>query len=156
MPRSDNIILLVEDNPDHAVLVQALLEYRGYGQEIFVTQSLAEAKSYLLGEWPFDDPVRSPTPSLIILDHWLDDGTGLELLEWLEETPSLPEIPVMVFTACRDPEVRKRAMDFGVVEYFVKPEGFEALGQAIDAFVRPRIREMKDERDGETGSAQAG
>ncbi len=152
----DDIILLIEDNPDHAVLVQALLDYRNLGKHVYVTQSLAEAKSYLLGEWPFDDPNRSPTPRLIVLDHWLNDGTGLDFLEWLRETPGLSGLPVILFTACRDPEVRERALGLGVKDYFTKPEGFDALGKAIEDIVRPASRANGNRKGKEPGSAQTG
>jgi CheY-like chemotaxis protein len=149
-------ILLVEDNADHAVLVQAMLDYRGIGGGVYVTQNITEAKSYLLGEWPFDDPARNPTPQLVVLDHWLDDGTGLELLEWLKEVPGMGEIPVVVFTACRDPLVRKKSEELGVVGFFLKPEGFDALGEVIEKFMRPTLRTDPGEEDQNRGSAKAG
>jgi len=146
-------ILLVEDNPDHAVLVQAMLDYRNLKGQVYVTESVAESKSYLLGEWPFDDPDRNPLPELVILDHWLDDGTGLDLLEWLKIVPGLSEIPVVVFTSCRDAKVRKEAEALGVVGFFLKPEGFDALGEAIEEFLRPNL--MRNSKE-DSGSAQAG
>ena len=99
----DDIILLVEDNLDHAVLVQALLDYHGLGKHVTVTQSVSEAKAYLLGKWPFHEAGRHPRPNLIILDHWLNDGTGLDLLEWLVDHMELRGIPVIVFTGVRIP-----------------------------------------------------
>jgi DNA-binding response OmpR family regulator len=135
---AEEIILLVEDNLDHAVMVQALLDYHGIGKQVQVTQSVAEAKAYLLGEWPFDDPARFPRPTLLILDHWLNDGTGLDLLEWVGERPELRTVPVVLFTGCRDPEVRDRALALGARDFLVKPEGFEDLGLAIERLVRPK------------------
>lgn len=149
-------ILLVEDNPDHAVLVQAMLDYRSLKGQVYVTESLAEAKSYLLGEWPFDDPDRHPPPELVILDHWLDDGTGLELLGWLKMVPDFSEIPVVVFTSCRDAKVREETEALGVAGFFLKPEGFEALGEAIEEIVRPNLNRNSKKYPGESGSAQAG
>ena len=131
------IILLVEDNQDHAVMVQALLDYHGISRRVQVTQGIAEAKAYLLGQWPFDDTSRYPRPRLIILDHWLNDGTGLDLLEWVAERLELRSIPVVVFTGCRDSVVRDRALALGADDFLVKPEGFEDLGLAIERLVRP-------------------
>ena len=132
----DDIILLVEDNLDHASLVQALLDYRGLGKHVTVTQSLGEAKAYLLGEWPYHEASRYPRPNLIILDHWLDDGTGLELLEWLTQDGELRGIPVIVFTNCEDPVVREKALAVGAHGFLLKPGGFEELGRAIEQLVR--------------------
>ena len=149
-------ILLVEDNPDHAVLVQAMLDYRGLKGQVYVAESVAEAKSYLLGKWPFDDPARHPPPHLVILDHWLDDGTGLDLLKWLKEVRGLSEIPVVVFTICQDAKVREEAESLGAAGFFLKPEGFDALGAAIDEIVRPNLKRNSKQDPGESGSAQAG
>ena len=132
----DDIILLVEDNLDHAVLVQALLDYHNLGDHVTVAQSVAEAKAYLQKKWPFHEPERHPRPDLIILDHWLDDGTGLGLLEWLADRRELRSIPVVVFTACEDPEVRDQALALGAVDFLLKPGGYEELGRAIEAIVR--------------------
>ena len=132
----DDIILLVEDNLDHTVLVQALLDYHGLGKHVTVTQSIGEARSYLLGEWPYHDTERYPRPNLIILDHWLDGGTGLELLEWLSERMELRGIPVIVFTGCENPVVRDQALALGAREFLLKPGGYEDLGKAIEDLVR--------------------
>jgi DNA-binding response OmpR family regulator len=132
----DDIILLVEDNLDHAVLVQALLDYHNLGDHVTVAQSVAEAKAYLQKKWPFHEPERHPRPDLIILDHWLDDGTGLGLLEWLADRRELRSIPVVVFTACEDPEVRDQALALGAADFLLKPGGYEELGRAIEAIVR--------------------
>lgn len=152
----DQLILLVEDNPDHAVLVQALMDYRSLASSVFVTQSVAEAKSYLDGEWPFDDRHKNPLPQLIVLDHWLEDGTGLDLLEWLRGRAELSTIPVIVFTSCHDPEVKEQALAMGASGFFLKPEGFEGLGEAIEEVIRPGTRNRSAEPGNPTDSALAG
>lgn len=132
----DDVILLVEENLDHAVLVQALLDYHGLGRNVTVAQSLGEAKTYLKGEWPFQDGTRYPRPSLIILDYQLNEGTGLDLLEWLVEDGRLRDIPVIVFTGCEDPAIRDEALALGAHDFLLKPGGFEDLGKAIEKLVR--------------------
>jgi len=152
----DDIILLVEDNLDHAVLVQALLDYHGLGKHVTVTQSLAEARSYLLGEWPFHEARRNPLPNLIILDHWLNDGTGLDLLEWLADHRELRGIPVIVFTGCEDPAVRDQALALGAHDFIQKPGGFEDLGHAIERLVRQGSSGRSPGGSHGPGSAEAG
>ncbi len=134
---SEMTILLVEDNHEHAVLVQAVLQYRSISDHVFVADSVSEAQSYLRGEWPFDDTARTPTPHLIVLDHWLPDGSGLELLEWLSENPALSSIPVIVFTGCREPAVKEKALSYGVSDFLLKPDGFEELANAVERVLRP-------------------
>ncbi len=152
----DDIVLVVEDNHDHAVLVQALLDYHGLGKHVTVAQGLSEAKSYLLGKWPYHERSRYPRPNLIVLDHWLDDGTGLELLEWRNEYRELREIPVIVFTGCEDPAVRDKALALGANEFLLKPGGFEDLGRAIEELVRGRPPGGSSRGEAGPGSAKAG
>ena len=152
----DDIILLVEDNLDHTVLVQALLDYHGLGKHVTVTESIGEARAYLSGDWPFHDADRYPRPNLIILDHWLDDGTGLELLEWLSERMELREIPVIVFTGCEDPAVRDQALALGARDFLLKPGGYEELGRAIEELVRHGPLARPPRTDEESDSAKAG
>lgn len=152
----NDIILLVEDNLDHAVLVQALLDYHGLGKHVTVTQGIGEARSYLLGEWPYHEPARHPRPNLIILDHWLNDGTGLELLEWLHDRRELRSIPVIVFTACEDPAVRDQALALGAHDFLLKPGGYEDLGKAIEKMVREGDVDRSENVDDASGPAKAG
>lgn len=152
----DDIILLVEDNLDHAVLVQALLDYHGLGKHVTVTQSLAEAKAYLLGKWPFHEVGRHPRPNLVILDHWLNDGTGLELLEWLVDRSDLRGIPVIVFTGCEDPAVRDKALALGALDFLLKPGGYEDLGRAIEGLVRKGLVDKPKGGNEDSDSAKVG
>lgn len=149
-------VLLVEDSLDHTVLVQALLDYHGLGKHVTVTETVSEAKAYLLGEWPFHEPDRHPLPNLIILDHWLDDGTGLDLLEWLNENRDLRGIPVIVFTGCEDPSVRDQALALGAKDFVLKPGGYEELGEAIERLVTQGLVDRSVDGEDEQGSAKAG
>jgi len=134
---STELVLLIEDNHEHATLIQALLDFRSLDSPVFVTASVAEARDYLEGEWPFDNRRRHPLPGLIVLDHWLLDGTGLEVLEWLQDHEELSSIPIVVFTACPEENVEKRARELGVRDYLRKPDGYEELAVAIERVLRP-------------------
>jgi CheY-like chemotaxis protein len=152
----DDYILLVEDSLDHTVLVQALLDYHGLGKHVTVTETVSQAKAYLLGEWPFHERDRHPRPNLIILDHWLDDGTGLDLLEWLNENRELRPIPVIVFTGCEDPAVRDQALALGAKDFVLKPGGYEELGKAIERLVTQGLVDRSADGKEPPGSARAG
>ena len=152
----DDYILLVEDSLDHTVLVQALLDLHGLGKHVTVAETLSQAKAYLLGEWPFHERDRHPRPNLIILDHWLDDGTGLDLLEWLHEKPTLRTIPVIVFTGCEDPAVRDQALALGARDFVLKPGGYEELGKAIERLVTQGLVDRSSAEEEDPGPAKAG
>ena len=148
---STELVLLIEDNHEHATLIQALLDFRALDSPVFVTASVAEAEAYLGGEWPFDNRQRHPLPGLIVLDHWLLDGTGLEILEWLQDFDELSSIPVVVFTACLEKSVEKRARAFGVRDFLVKPDGYEDLAMAIERILRPPPQQEADAEGSKAG-----
>lgn len=128
---SDTLVLIVEDQYDHAVMIQAMLDYHHLADRTIVASDVAEGQSYLSGEWPFVNRRKDPLPDLIVLDHWLPDGTGLDLLEWLALEPDLHQIPVVVFTACEDPAIERQVLELGVKAYIKKVKGFEELAKAI-------------------------
>ena len=91
------------------------------------------ARSYLRGEWPYyeDEGPNNPLPDLIVLDLWLPDGNGFELLRWIAERERLKHIPVVLFTASTDPDHALLAKELGVRRYLQKPAAFGKLVTVI-------------------------
>jgi CheY-like chemotaxis protein len=127
------LILIVEDTPEHAAVIQAALSYRSVRAAFCVVTSGEEAMSYLRGDWPYEDRHRDPLPALVVLDHWLPEATGLEVLEWLRSDETFGEMPVVVFTASHDVALEARARALGVHAFKVKPDDFGELADAVKA-----------------------
>ncbi len=130
---TDTTILVVEDNPDHVGLIQAVISRGLRGARIRVALLCEGARSYLRGEWPEyeDDSPNNPLPDVIVLDLWLPDGSGFELLEWIAHREMLQDIPVIVFTASTNPAHARQAKELGVRRYLQKPAHFGKLVAAI-------------------------
>ena len=79
-------LLIVEDNPAEQLSIRELLGYDDI--DVTVVTSGGEALD-LLREQPFD---------CVVLDLRLPDMSGFQVLEQLRETPSLGDVPVVVFT----------------------------------------------------------
>ena len=79
-------LLVVEDNPTEQMSIKELLGYDDV--DVSVASSGAEAL-HVLGAMQFD---------CVVLDLRLPDMTGFDLLERLRDTPSLNDLPVVVFT----------------------------------------------------------
>ncbi len=79
-------LLIVEDNPAEQLSIRELLGY----DDIDVTVATAGGEALaMLHQQPFD---------CVVLDLRLPDMSGFGVLERLRETPSLSELPVVVFT----------------------------------------------------------
>ena len=131
-------ILIVEDNPDDAALIQAAFKKNLARSTTHLVFYGWEAQAYLNRESPYHDWTRYPAPSLIVLDLGLPDITGFEVLEWMAESKWLVRIPVIVFTASEDPEHEQRAYALGVRRYIQKVDDYGALVDAAKQELRPR------------------
>jgi response regulator of citrate/malate metabolism len=71
-------------------------------------------------------------PDLVLLDLYLPDEHGLQLLRRIRSRPSPPDF--MVITAARDADNIRAAMQLGAVHYLVKPFTFERLSEQLTAY----------------------
>jgi len=82
-------------------------------------------------------------PDLILLDLYLPDHHGLEVLKRLRQPGSGAEhIDVIVITAANDPASVRSAMQCGAIHYLLKPFGFPALQDKLVAYQAMR-RQLK-------------
>lgn len=125
-------VLVVEDDQDHAALIQAVFTYRDFPCAFHITGSSEEAMDYLLGRWPFDNRLRHPVPDVIILDIGLPGMDGLGFLRWLD-TRNEPwaQTPVVVFTSLHDRIVAAQAAALGAREVKTKPADFTELVDTV-------------------------
>ena len=131
------VVLVVEDEADHAALIQAAFAYRDFPCLVHVTGSSEEAMDYLLGRWPFDNRQRHPFPHVIILDLGLPGMDGLGFLRWLSSRPDhWAMTPVVVFTANTNRSVAVQAYAMGAREVKVKPTDFTELVDIVGAVLR--------------------
>ncbi len=143
VPNDEPLILIVEDNPDQAALIQAAFKKSLAQSKTHLVFYGWEAQAYLHRQSPYHDWSRYPAPSLIILDLGLPDITGFEVLEWMAESKWLVRIPVIVFTASEDPEHERRAYSLGVRRYMRKLDDYGALVDAVKEELHPRTETQK-------------
>src|SRR5438093_11306396 len=111
-PLRDTIkLLLVEDNPDDALLLkEALGELRHTRFEIAHAERLGQAVDQL-SQAAFD---------AILLDLRLPDSSGLNTLIAMRE--QAPEVPIIVLSGLADEELAIEAVRQGAQDYLVKGE----------------------------------
>lgn len=86
-------------------------------------------------------------PDLVLMDVFLPDGDGLAVVRSLLARDRHPD--VIVITAARELATVRTAMQLGAVHYLVKPFGFAALSERLEAYRRLylRIAGLPDEAD---------
>ncbi|MGH3363289.1 MAG: response regulator [Nocardioidaceae bacterium] len=71
-------------------------------------------------------------PDLVLLDVYLPDSTGLDLLQPMREL--VPELDVLVISAAREAETVRRALRGGIVHYLIKPFSYDDLRQRLEHY----------------------
>ncbi|WP_300180255.1 response regulator [uncultured Aliivibrio sp.] len=72
-------------------------------------------------------------PDLVLLDIYLPDGNGLDILRELRQKESSPDI--ILITADRDVNTLQEAMRGGVIDYLLKPVIFSRLEESINKYL---------------------
>jgi response regulator of citrate/malate metabolism len=76
------------------------------------------------------------SPDLVLLDLYLPDRFGLEVLADLRAAGR--ECDVMVITAAKEADAVRGALRQGVVDYVLKPFGFEDLRERLERYAAQR------------------
>jgi response regulator of citrate/malate metabolism len=74
------------------------------------------------------------TPDLVLMDIYLPDGDGLQVVRRMLAEPNAPA--VMVISAANDVATVRQAVQLGALHYLVKPFGFAQLAERLTAFRR--------------------
>lgn len=80
------------------------------------------------------EQVAALHPDLVLMDVFLPDGDGLAVVRTLMGQERHPD--VIVITAARDVPTVRTAMQLGAIHYLVKPFGFAALSEQLQAYQR--------------------
>ncbi|WP_151987820.1 histidine kinase dimerization/phosphoacceptor domain -containing protein [Rhizobium sp. EC-SD404] len=137
-------VLYIDDDPGLARLIQKNLERRGY-----VVERADKASSGL-------ERIRAGGIDVVGLDHYLDTGTGLDVLAELAKIEHAP--PVVYVTGSAETAIAVAALKAGAFDYVTKSvsEDFpELLASAIDQAVeRARLMRAKERVEGELREAK--
>ncbi len=120
MAKNNTIILLIEDNPDHVLLIKEALAANNIVNEVRVVEDGEKALNYLYRRGEYADPLKSPRPSLIILDIKLPKIDGQEVLKTIKSDQNLKDIPVVVLTTSTQEEEIVKSYKNGANSYITK------------------------------------
>src|SRR5690348_9945733 len=124
MKENRPMLLLVEDDPADAVLIQRSIQKAGIPANVVHLKDGDEAVAYLSAGNPQD----AGLPWLILMDLKLPRRSGLEVLQWIRNQKSdVSRVPVIMLSSSHHSVDIQRAYQYGVNSYLVKPETSDAL-----------------------------
>jgi CheY-like chemotaxis protein len=126
------IILLVEDNEDHAFLIR-----RGLGkgtpiESLQVVTSGEEAIEYLEGTGRYSNRSEFPLPAVLLLDLELPGISGFDVLRWIRNCPGLNTLKVVVITCSELEQDASLACILGANSFIVKPADLRSLIEMVE------------------------
>lgn len=125
-------ILLVEDNPDHAKLVEISLAKHRVPNHIHHVTDGEAALDFLYRRGIYSDLPLNPLPHVILLDLRLPKVDGLEVLRIIKRDERLRNIPVIVLTTSdSETDIRQAYMNY-TSSYLVKPVDFDELANMMN------------------------
>jgi response regulator of citrate/malate metabolism len=78
--------------------------------------------------------IKRLEPDLVLLDLYLPDGSGLDVVREMVDAPADRRPDFLVITAARDMATVRTAMQLGTVHYLVKPFTFAQLEERLVAY----------------------
>ncbi|WP_309085680.1 response regulator [Chelativorans sp.] len=126
-------ILLVEDEPDDAALIQRAISKLPQGQSLVLRHlwNGDEAVAYLAEAGP-SGSARDSLPDLMLIDLKLPRRSGFEVIEWVRGRDGLRRLPIVVLTSSAQQVDIDGAYDAGANAYLVKPSSPRELAAMLE------------------------
>ncbi len=127
------LVMLIEDNSDHAELVMRTLEEHRIANRVRHFLDGQAALDYLFHRGEFAEAAEVPQrPHITLLDLRLPRVDGIDVLKAIKEDPTLKSIPVVVLTTSEAEKDVAKAYYNHANSYLVKPVGFEDFKKLMD------------------------
>lgn len=123
-------VLLVEDDPGHALLIQKNLRRAGLAPSIVVLDNGRKAADYLLKEGDYA-PSGHLLPPFVLLDLDLPVLNGLQVLKIMKSDERTKRIPVIMLTSTDNPREIAQCYELGCNLYVTKPVEYDRFSDAI-------------------------
>jgi two-component system, response regulator len=128
---AENIILLVEDNPDDEILTLRALRKNNVGNKVVVVRDGVEAMDFLFCSGDYADRDPDELPEVVLLDLKLPKVDGLEVLRRIRANEQTRLLPVVILTASNADRDLVAGYAYGANAYVSKPVEFSQLIEAI-------------------------
>jgi two-component system, cell cycle sensor histidine kinase and response regulator CckA len=126
-------LLVIDDDPDLAVQIRLLLRSSRTTYEVLLHDDSAQ---------PLNERLKSGGIDVCLLDHFLADRNGADVLRALPHSADLP--PVVVLTGASDPALADTYLELGAADFLSKDEINPVL---LDRSIRYAIQHWTARRD---------
>ena len=121
------IIILVEDDDGHALLVERNIKRSGFGNQIIRFKDGAEVLAFLFdGRFAVD-----PRQYLMLLDLHMPGVDGLTVLRRIKEDTHCKVMPVVILTTTEDPPEIQECYRLGCNLYLTKPVHYQDFVETV-------------------------
>jgi CheY-like chemotaxis protein len=127
--RRELVILIAEDDPGHARLIEKNLTRGGLNNEIKRFDNGQAVLDFLFCRGPAQRAAESAY--LLLLDIRMPQVDGVEVLRQIKQDAELRKVPVIMLTTTDDPREVERCHAIGCSSYLVKPVDYDKFAEAI-------------------------
>jgi len=124
------MILLVEDDSGHALLIEKNLRRAGISNKIIALDNGQKAVDFLFKEGAYSGAGHA-SPPLILLDLNLPVLDGYQVLKIIKNDERTKSIPVVILTTTDNPREVARCYEMGCNVYITKPVEYDKFSDAI-------------------------
>ncbi len=119
-------VLIVEDESGIAELHAQFLRQTLRFKPVAIASNLAMARTM----------IKVHKPQLIILDNYLPDGKGVDLLREIVANKNSDKADVILVTASSEMDTVKEAMHCGCFDYILKPVAYDRLQETLNRYLK--------------------
>jgi two-component system, response regulator len=127
----NQVILLVEDNPDDVTLTLRALKQANIRNEVVVARDGVEALDYLFCSGNFAGRSPCAVPAVVLLDLKLPKISGLEVLERMRADERTQLLPIVILTSSKEEQDLIQGYKLGANSYIRKPVDFNEFAEAV-------------------------
>jgi DNA-binding response OmpR family regulator len=127
----DKFVLLVEDNPDEAVLAEIAFKRDKVTNKLVLVSDGREALDFLFSQDGYGARDPQDTPALILLDLKLPFVSGLDVLKEIRANQNTASVPVVVLTSSMENADQAESYRLGANDYIRKPTGMSELVEIV-------------------------
>jgi two-component system response regulator len=129
----EEVLLLVEDDPDDEFMTRWALEKNNLCNEVVVAHDGEQALDYLFGTGSYEGRDTTVMPQVILLDLGLPKVDGLEVLKRLRSDERTRRLPVVVLTSSSEEQDRVESYARGASSFVRKPVDFVEFAVAVQS-----------------------